>query len=94
MTTSVLDLKRAPTHPGVILREDVLPELEGYTVTSLAEALQISRQALHNILAGKSGISPAIAIRLSRLLDTTPEFWLNLQTRFDLWQALQTENAA
>ena len=94
MTVSVLELKRPPTHPGAILREDILPNLERETVSSLAEKLKISRQALHNILGEKSSISPSVAIRLAKLLETTPEFWLNMQTKFDLWQALQAENAA
>ena len=94
MTTSVFDLKRAPTHPGAVLREDILPALEAETVSGFAAKLRISRQALHNILAEKSAISPSIAIRLAKILETSPEFWLNLQTKYDLWQALQSENAA
>jgi antitoxin HigA-1 len=92
--TSIFELKRAPTHPGAILREDVLPSLEGCTVSRLAEQLGITRQAMHNILAEKSSLSPAVALRLGRLLGNSPEMWLGLQSRYDLWQALQAETAA
>lgn len=59
--------KRPPTHPGAILREDVLPSLAGHSVTSFARALGISRQTLHAVLAERSGVSAEMALRLGTL---------------------------
>jgi len=80
--------RRQPSHPGEILREDVLPAL-GLSVTAAARQLRISRQALHRILAGKAGISPEMAIRLGRFCGNGPGLWLRMQQAHDLWQAEQ-----
>ena len=79
--------KRPPTHPGAILREDVLPSLTGQSVTSFARALGISRQTLHSVLSERSGISAEMALRLGALLGNGAQLWLDMQTRFDLWHA-------
>jgi len=75
-----------PPHPGEILRALCLEPL-GMTVTALAAALGVSRKALSELLNGKSGISPEMAIRLSMAFGTSPQSWLNHQTAYDLWRA-------
>lgn len=72
-----------PCHPGEILREEVLGEAN-ITKVDLARRLALSRQALHNILTEKARVTPEVAIRLARLLGTTPQLWLNLQTNHDV----------
>ena len=79
-----------PPHPGEVLRELCLEPL-GLTVTAAAEGLGVSRKTLSAILNARAGISPEMAIRLSKAFDTTAESWLNQQMRYDLWQARQTE---
>jgi addiction module HigA family antidote len=74
---------RIPTHPGVILLEEFLVPL-GITQVELAEHLEIPVQRVNEIVRGKRGITPATAWLLSEALDTTPEFWLNLQMNRDL----------
>ena len=78
-----------PPHPGEILRELCLDPL-GLSVTRAAEALGVSRKTLSAILNGRAGISPEMAIRLSRAFDTTAESWLNQQVQYDLWIAEQS----
>ncbi|MFN3238673.1 MAG: HigA family addiction module antitoxin [Pseudomonadales bacterium] len=79
-----------PPHPGEVLRELCLEPL-GLSVTEAAEALGVSRKTLSAILNGRAGISPEMAIRLSKAFDTTPESWLNQQLQYDLWRAMQSE---
>lgn len=79
--------KRIPTHPGAILREEVLPNLPGMTVSAFARNLGISRQTLHSVLAERSGVSAEMALRLGTLLGNGAQLWLDMQTKFDLWQA-------
>ena len=76
----------APDHPGAYLAHFVLPEL-GVSKTAFARHIGISRQMLMNILAGKRGITPQMAVRLGRSLGNDPKFWLNLQQAHDLWYA-------
>ena len=75
-----------PTHPGAMLREDFLPDY-GLTVATLAETLGVSRQTVNELLRERRALSPAMALRLSRLFGNSPEFWLNAQRAVDLWQA-------
>ena len=75
-----------PTHPGGMLREDFLPDY-GLTVTSLAEAIGVSRQTVNELLRERRAVSPEMALRLSRLFGNTAEFWLNAQRAVDLWEA-------
>jgi addiction module HigA family antidote len=77
-----------PPHPGEVLRELCLEPL-GVTVTAAAKSLGVSRKALSELLNGKSGISPEMAVRLSIAFDTTPESWLIQQMHYDLWRAEQ-----
>ena len=82
---------RRPTHPGVILREDVLPSL-GITQTDLADRLGVSRRTVSQILHEQRPLTVDMAIRLSHFLGTTPESWLNMQQALDIWD-LQHKNA-
>ena len=82
--------KIAPTHPGEMLREDFMPDFK-LTTTGLAEELGVSRQTVNELLLERRAVSPAMALRLSRLFGNTPEFWLNAQRAVDLWKA-QKEN--
>ncbi len=75
-----------PPHPGEILRELCLAPL-GLSVTRTAAALGVSRKTLSAILNERAGISPEMAIRLSKAFDTTAESWLNQQMQYDLWLA-------
>jgi addiction module HigA family antidote len=75
-----------PMHPGELLREDVLPAL-GRSKAEIARLLGISRQTLYEILAEKQPVTPGMALRLGKLLGNGPTLWLNLQRRYDLWQA-------
>jgi len=74
-----------PTHPGEILRE--ILEDEGLTQKKLAEEIGVSFRAVNELINGKRGITPEMALRLSRRFKTTPLFWLNLQANYDLWKA-------
>ncbi|VAW93555.1 Antitoxin HigA [hydrothermal vent metagenome] len=76
---------RKPTHPGAILREDILPEL-GMTQTELARRLGVSRLTVSDLIHEKRALSADMAMRLARLLDTTPESWLAMQQALDLWE--------
>ena len=72
-----------PTHPGEMLREDVIPAL-GIPKTEIAKRLGISRAMLYAILDESAPVSPAMALRLARLLGTSAESWLNMQRDYDL----------
>lgn len=78
----------SPPHPGQLLRKDYLEPYE-LTITQLAQALRVSRKNLSEILNGHTGISPEMALRLSRAFNTDPEWWMNQQMQYDLWQAQQ-----
>lgn len=79
-------MKRRPTHPGEILREDFIPDYD-LTVSGLATALGVSRQTVNELLRERRALSPEMALRLARLFGTSAEFWLNLQRAVDLWDA-------
>jgi len=76
---------RKPTHPGAVLREDVLPELR-MSVAQFAKNLGMSRQLLHGILAERHAVTPETAIRIGRLLGNGPGLWLGMQQAYDLWR--------
>ncbi|MCP3679588.1 MAG: HigA family addiction module antidote protein [Gammaproteobacteria bacterium] len=80
--------KRKPTHPGEVLREDVLKPL-GLTVTEAAKRLGVTRKALSELLNCKASLSPEMAVRISKATRTTPESWLYMQAKLDLWKAEQ-----
>lgn len=75
-----------PTHPGAIIRQDYMEPLS-LTVTALAAHLGVSRKHLSQVLHEKSKVTSGLALRLSRAFNTTPELWLNLQRKRDLWEA-------
>jgi len=79
-------LERPPTHPGAILREDVLPALR-LPVSDAARQLGVSRQMLHRILACRAPVTPDMAVRLGKFCGNGPGLWLRLQQTFDLWHA-------
>lgn len=81
-------MRRRPTHPGEMLREDFIPDY-GLTVAGLASAAGVSRQSVNELLRGRRAVSPEMALRLSRLFGNSPEFWLNAQRAVDLWDAAQ-----
>ena len=84
--------KIRPTHPGEMLQEDFLPDY-GLSVSSLAEAVGVSRQTINELLRGRRAVSPGMALRLARLFGNTPEFWLNAQRALDLWDAARAIKA-
>ena len=77
---------RKPTHPGEVLREDVIKPL-GLSVTDAAKYLGVTRKTLSALLNCKSGLSPVMAIRVGKATGTTPESWLFMQAKVDLWNA-------
>ena len=78
-----------PPHPGEILRELCIEPL-GITVTKAADALGVTRKTLSSILNCRAGISPEMAIRLSKAFDVSAESWMNQQSQYDLWVAERT----
>jgi antitoxin HigA-1 len=77
-----------PPHPGLTLREDVLPEL-GLSVTEAAEQLGVSRVTLSRMINGRAAISAEMALRLGQWLGNGPDIWLRMQMAYDLWHAKQ-----
>ena len=85
---SLRDPKRRPTHPGAVLREDVLLQLD-ITQARFAAHMGVSRLTVSELLHEKRGLSAEIAVRLAKVLRTTPEVWLRMQQAVDLWDAQQ-----
>lgn len=79
---------RRPTHPGAILREDVLPAV-GLTQTQFAGLLGVSRRTVHELLHERRPVTTDMAHRLARVVGSNPEFWLRLQQAVDLWETWQ-----
>lgn len=79
------DPKRKPTHPGEVLREDVLPAL-GMSQTELAKCLGVSRLSVSELLLEKRALSADMAVRIAILTNTAPESWLRMQEALDLWE--------
>ncbi|MGH9872083.1 MAG: HigA family addiction module antitoxin [Pyrinomonadaceae bacterium] len=80
--------KRRPTHPGELLREETLPAA-GLTQSEFAERLGVSRRVVSDVLHERRPVNPDLAHRLSRVFNTTPEFWLRLQGAVDIWDTLR-----
>ena len=80
------DPNRCPTHPGALLREDVIPAT-GKSKTEIAALLGISRQHLHDILEERKPISPTTAVRLGKLFGDGADIWLRMQAAHDAWHA-------
>ena len=85
---SLRDPKRRPTHPGAVLREDILPAL-GLTQGQFAEHMGVSRLTVSELVHEKRGLSAEIAVRMAMVLRTTPETWMRMQQAVDLWEARQ-----
>ena len=83
-------IKRKPTHPGEILLEDVIKPLN-ITITEAATKLGVSRKTLSELVNQKASLSPQMALRISKATKTSPESWINMQAKLDLWKALQKE---
>lgn len=77
---------RCPTHPGELLREDVIPAT-GKSKTEIARMLGISRQHLHDILAERKPVSAEVAVRLGKLFGNEPLVWVRMQGAYDAWHA-------
>lgn len=92
MFNTRIPTNRPPTHPGEILLEDFLKPL-GLSQTKLAELIDVHYPRVNEIINGKRGITPDTAMRLSKLFDTTVEFWLNGQLECDLYDALHSSGA-
>ncbi|MBI1822433.1 MAG: HigA family addiction module antidote protein [Nitrospirae bacterium] len=75
-----------PPHPGEVLKELCLNPL-GISVTEAARALGVTRKTLSELINGRAGVSPLMAVRIGKSTGTTPESWLNMQSAHDLWQA-------
>lgn len=91
MAKSRRDPNRRPTHPGAILREDVLPHL-GMTQKDFADRLGVSRLTVSEVIHEKRPVTPDMAMRLGRLLGNGPEIWLRMQQTLDLWELEQHGN--
>ena len=81
---SLRDPNRKPTHPGEVLREDVLPSL-GVTQTDLARHLGVSRLSVSELLLEKRAMTPDMAMRVAAVTGTTPQSWRRMQEALDLW---------
>jgi addiction module HigA family antidote len=80
---------RKPTHPGEVLLEDVIRPL-GLSITEAARDLGVTRKTLSEFVNQRSGLSPEMALRIARATETSPESWLNMQSKLDLWKARQS----
>jgi addiction module HigA family antidote len=80
--------ERRPTHPGEILRDDVLPALD-MSRTEFAKLLDVGRVTVSELLLGKRALTADMAVRIATRLKTTPETWLRMQEALDLWQVTQ-----
>jgi addiction module HigA family antidote len=81
---------RAPTHPGEMLLEEFLRPM-GMSQQQLARQIRVPFQRVNELVNRRRGVTPATALRLSRLFRNTPDFWMNLQIRWDLYKAQKTE---
>ena len=77
---------RCPTHPGELLREEVIP-VTGKSKAEIARMLGISRQHLHDILAERKPVSPEVAVRFAKLFGNAPLVWIRMQGAYDAWHA-------
>jgi antitoxin HigA-1 len=83
---------RPPTHPGEMLLEEFLNPME-LTQRELADAIHVPYQRINDIVNGRRGITPGTALRLGKFFNMSPDFWMNLQIRWEMYFARQDENA-
>src|SRR5713226_8879534 len=81
---------RAPTHAGVMLREEFLSPM-GLSQRDLAAAIHVPYQRINEIVRGRRGVTPSTALRLAKFFGMSADFWMNLQLRWDLYHAQQSE---
>lgn len=81
-------MSHAPLHPGIIIK-DVLIDSTGLTISEAAQRLGITRTTLSRLLNQHAGISPEMALRLSKLLNTSIDMWVNLQAQYEIWHVKQ-----
>jgi addiction module HigA family antidote len=81
---------REPTHPGEMLLEDFLTPMD-LTQRDLADAIRVPYQRVNELVNGRRGITPSTAVRLAKFFGTTPDLWMNLQLRWDLYHAQHAE---
>ncbi len=84
--------KRAPAHPGGILKRHYLEPLS-VAISDAAAALGVSRKTVSKIVNERGDVTPDMALRLSKAFRTSPELWLNLQRNYDLWHAAHDSKA-
>ena len=84
---------REPTHPGEMLLEEFLKPMK-LSQRDLANGIQVPYQRVNELINGKRGVTPGTALRLAKYFGNTPAFWMNLQLRWDLYHAQQTEAKA
>jgi addiction module HigA family antidote len=84
---------RCPTHPGTLLREDVIPAT-GRTKAEIAQLLRISRQHLYDVLRERKPVSPSIAVRLGKLFGDGAAGWVRMQGAYDTWHAERKEDVS
>ncbi|MDY7039097.1 MAG: HigA family addiction module antitoxin [Thermodesulfobacteriota bacterium] len=82
--------RRAPTHPGEMLLEEFLKPME-LTQRDLSNAIHVPYQRINEIINGRRGMTPSTALRLSKFFGVSPDFWMNLQLRWDLYFARESE---
>lgn len=85
-----IPINRRPTHPGEMLLEEFLVPM-GISQQELADGIHMPHQRVNELVKRRSGVTPSTALRLARFFSTSEDFWLNLQIRWDLYQAQQTE---
>lgn len=81
---------RRPTHPGAVLKEDVLAPLN-LNVTEAARDLGISRKALSELINERTSLTPDMAVRIAKATKTSPESWINMQSKLEIWKSEQKD---
>lgn len=84
-------MNRKPSHPGALIRNVILPET-GLTISDLAQRCGIARNTMSKVINERGDVTGDIAIRLSRVLGSTPRFWLGMQSKLNLWKLEQSNS--
>jgi len=84
-------MNRKPSHPGALIRNVILPET-GLSISSLAERCGVARNTMSKIVNERGDVTEDLAIRLSRVLGSSPRFWMAMQTKLNLWKLEQKNN--